>query len=306
MAFSLQRQIEGLGKIDKGIVQGCYLHPVLTLDAHNGACHGVSALEFRIRPWLDDGLPYQQRKNARNKEFFEDKEGYRWRSSIEKALESLPPGPRKTVVADRESDIYAVLVGLGRDLGVDYVIRSRIDRTLAEGAKLSAFLEDQRILDEMGMELPAAEGRSARRARLQLRYAQVELKKTESLTKKVLPAYWKTWVVRVCEAAPTVPKGEQPVSWTLLTSHPVETVAAAWQIVSFYKQRWNIDRTADAADLSPAQEPLPEVRVEPIVGLREDAETDGGGPDGGCQSAATGAGQGRAHRSVTIGCLSRA
>ena len=55
-AFSLQRQIEGLGKIDKGIVQGCHLHPVLTLDADKGACHGVSALEFRVRPWLDDGL----------------------------------------------------------------------------------------------------------------------------------------------------------------------------------------------------------------------------------------------------------
>lgn len=242
MAFSLRRQIEGLGKIDKGIVQGCYLHPVLTLDAHNGACHGVSALELRVRPWLDDGLTYQQRKNARNKEFFEDKESYRWRSSIEKALESLPTGPRKTVVADRESDIYAVLVGLGRDLGVDYVIRSRIDRTLTEGKKLSVILGSQPIQDEMDMELPATEGRSAHRARLQLRYAQVELRKTGSLTKNALPTCWKTWVVSVCEAAQTVPKGEQPVSWTLLTSHSLDTAEAAWKIVGFYKQRWNIEQ----------------------------------------------------------------
>lgn len=227
MAFSLRRQIEGLGKIDKGIVQGCYIHPVLTLDADHGACHGVSALEFRVRPWQDDGLTYQQRKNARNKEFFEDKEGYRWRSGIEKALESLPTGPRKTVVADRESDIYAVLVGLKQDLGVDYVIRSRIDRSLGEGSKLLTFIEHQPIQGERDMELPAAEGRSARRARLQLRYAQVELKKTESLTKSILPPFWKTWVVSVSEAAHAVPKGEQPVSWTLLTSHPTETAEAA-------------------------------------------------------------------------------
>lgn len=242
MAFSLQRQIEGLGKIDKGIVQGCYLHPVLTLDANDGACHGVSALEFRTRPWLDDGLTYQQRKNARNKEFFEDKEGYRWHSSIEKALQSLPTGPRKTVVADRESDIYAVLVGLVRDLGVDYVIRSRIDRTLTGGQKLSVLMEDQPAQDEMDMELPATDGRSARRARLHLRYAQVELRKTESLTKTALPICWGTWIVSVREAAQTVPKGEKPVSWTLLTSHPAETVEAAWQIVGFYKQRWNIEQ----------------------------------------------------------------
>jgi len=242
MAFSLQRQIEGLGKIDKGIVQGYYLHPVVTLDAHNGACHGVSALEFRVRSQADDGLTYQQRKNARNKEFFEDKEAYRWRSSIEKALESLPDSLQKTVVADRESDIYAVMVGLKQDLGVDYVIRSRIDRTLGKGSKLLAFMERQPVQAETQMELAATEGRSAHLARLQLRYAQVEFKQTESLTKKVLPTHWKSWVVSVCEVAQTVSKGEQPVSWTLLTSHPVDTVEEAWQIVEFYKQRWNIEQ----------------------------------------------------------------
>lgn len=242
MAFSLQRQIEGLGKVDKGIVQGYYLHPVLTLDARNGACHGVSALEFRVRSQADDGLTYQQRKKVRNKEYFEDKEAYRWQSSIEKALASLPLSPRKTVVADRESDVYAVLVGLRQDLGVDYVIRSRIDRALREGGKLTGFIEQQPVRAEIEMEMSATEGRSAHLARLQLRYAQVELSRTESRTKAPLPAHWRTWVVSVCEVAQTVPKGQKPVSWTLLTSHSVDTVEGAWQIVGFYKQRWNIEQ----------------------------------------------------------------
>ena len=125
MAFSLQRNIEGLGKVDKGIVQGFYLHPVLTLDSQTGACHVISALEFRVRSQEADGLTYPQRKAARNKEFFEDKEAYRWRSSIETALGNLPLSASKTVVADRESDIYAVLVGLKSDLGVDYVCNSQ-------------------------------------------------------------------------------------------------------------------------------------------------------------------------------------
>ena len=242
MAFSLQRQIEGLGKIDKGIVQGYYLHPVLTLDADNGACHGVSALEFRVRSQQGDGLTYLQRKSVRSREFYEDKEAYRWQSSIEKALASLPPSSRKTVVADRESDIYAVLVGLRQDLGVDYVIRSRIDRALTEGDKLLNFMRQQPVRAEIEMEMPATEGHSAHLARLQLRYAQVELNRTESRTKAPLPAHWKTWVVSVCEVAQTVPKGEQPVSWTLLTSHPVDSAEEAWRIVGFYKQRWNIEQ----------------------------------------------------------------
>ena len=204
MAFSLQRNIEGLGKIDKGIVQGFYLHPVLTLDSHTGACHGISALEFRVRSQEVDGLTYQQRKAVGNKKFFEDKEAYRWRSSIETALAHLPLSASKTVVADGESDIYAVLVGLKSDLGADYVIRSRVNRPLIEGEKLYEKVMGWPVEHEFEVDLPATDERSAHRARLQLRYGEVVMKKSEVRIKKEVPLTWSSWVVSVSELAETV------------------------------------------------------------------------------------------------------
>lgn len=242
LAFSMQRKIEGLGKVDKGIVQGYYLHPVLTLDADTGACHGVAALEGRVRPQQDDGLTYPQRRKVRDKECFEDKETYRWQSSIQKALQSLPATVDKTVVADREADIYALLVGLQQELGVDYVIRSRIDRTVTAGGKLSTVFASQPVQAQMELDLPASEGRGAHRALLQVRYGQVELKRTASPSRSALPPTWQTWVVWVQEADETVPKGQVPVSWVLLSSHPVTSIAQALRVIDFYKQRWNVEQ----------------------------------------------------------------
>ena len=242
MAFSLQRNIEGLGKIDKGILQGFYLHPVLTLDAHTAACHGISALEFRVRSQESDGLTYQQRKSARNKEFFEDKEAYRWRSSIETALGNLPLSASKTVVADRESDIYAVLVGLKSDLGVDYVIRSRINRPLIDGQKLYEKVLSWPVEHEFEVDLPPTDERSAHRARLQLRYGEVVMKKSEVRTKKQVPPTWSSGVVYVREVAETVVNHQKPVSWILMTSHPIPSSADALRIVDYYKQRWNVEQ----------------------------------------------------------------
>ena len=145
-------------------------------------------------------------------------------------------------MADRESDIYAVLVGLKSDLGVDYVIRSRINRPLIEGEKLYKKVMGWPVEHEFEVDLPATDERSAHRARLQLRYREVVMKKSEVRTKKELPATWSSWVVSVSELAETVVNHQKPVSWVLMTSHPIRSSANALQIVDFYKQRWNVEQ----------------------------------------------------------------
>ena len=44
----------------------------------------------------------------------------------------------------------------------------------------------------------------------------------------------------VREIAP--PKGVAPLSWLLLTTHPVTSVAAALEIVAWYRRRWLIEQ----------------------------------------------------------------
>lgn len=38
------------------------------------------------------------------------------------------------------------------------------------------------------------------------------------------------------------PVGQKPVYWRLLTTHPVETLAQALQVLAWYSQRWNIEQ----------------------------------------------------------------
>src|SRR5690606_23231147 len=38
------------------------------------------------------------------------------------------------------------------------------------------------------------------------------------------------------------PDGVEPLHWLLLTTHEVSTIAEAWQIVAWYKQRWVIEQ----------------------------------------------------------------
>ena len=110
MSFGLTRKIDNLGKVDKGQVKGFYLHPVLCLDAYNGACHGIASLEIFHHKKEEIQRTRKEVRAERSKIPFEDKEGYRWYSSIEKAIKNMQGQvTKKTVIADRESDIYGVL-----------------------------------------------------------------------------------------------------------------------------------------------------------------------------------------------------
>ena len=47
-------------------------------------------------------------------------------------------------------------------------------------------------------------------------------------------------VVEVSEPHP--PAGQEPLRWCLLTTHQVQSLDEAWQIVGWYKQRWTIEQ----------------------------------------------------------------
>ncbi len=56
IGFSLERAITGLGKVDKGFIQGFYIHAVVCMDAAHYGCHGIASVEFIHRPWPEQVL----------------------------------------------------------------------------------------------------------------------------------------------------------------------------------------------------------------------------------------------------------
>jgi hypothetical protein len=103
----------GLGKIDKGQLKGFYIHPVLAIDAVTNGCYGIASLEFVKRAFKEEILTRGQRGTIRNSTAFEEKESYRWFSSIKKALTQCVNAATKTVIADRD-------LGFKQALGIYY------------------------------------------------------------------------------------------------------------------------------------------------------------------------------------------
>jgi Transposase DNA-binding/Transposase DDE domain len=149
-------------------------------------------------------------------------------------------GCRPWFVADRETDNVHMLERL-TTMGALFTVRSSWNRRVegAEGAGL--LLDELRVLVPLHVfELKVAGGpkRTARRARMELRATAVTLvlrdKRTNGKSRVSCS------VVETREVG-TVPPGEKPLEWRLLTSYPVRSAADAVLVVRSYVQRWKVE-----------------------------------------------------------------
>jgi hypothetical protein len=224
----------GLGEVGRGgRARGLLLHAMLALDAESGACLGLVGGEVWTRRGRVD-TPHQRRPLA-------EKESRRWLATAERARDVLAGAGTVTVVADRESDIYAEWARLPGP-GFHLLARAMQDRPLAGGGKLFAAGRAFPVAASRTVELPATgPGRpAARRAELVLRFGPVALARPGRTVERDLPASVALTLVEVEEADP--PAGVEPVHWRLLTTHAVADAAAAWRVVGWYKARWTIEQ----------------------------------------------------------------
>jgi hypothetical protein len=143
------------------------------------------------------------------------------------------------VVADRESDIYAGWASLPGE-GFHLLSRVMHDRAVVGGGTLSSATAALSFVDTRSVDLLATPKRAARRAVLSLRFGSVEVLRPDGPDARNLPKTVSLRLVEVVERDP--PVGVEPVRWRLLTTHAVGDLAAAWQIVDWYRLRWIIEQ----------------------------------------------------------------
>jgi hypothetical protein len=222
----------GLGKIGKGGGRGVLLHAMLALDAGTGGCLGLVA----GRIWTRRG----RIKVAHQKRRTENKESHRWIATAEQSKRVLAAAAQVTVVADRESDIFAQWATTPEP-GFHLISRAMHDRRLATGEDLYAAAERFAFTAKRFVALPEREQkRKARPAWLSLRFGTVELARPRKTRDRNLPQSVSLTLVEVVER--DAPTGTEAVHWRLLTTHEVKDAAAAWQIVDWYKMRWTIEQ----------------------------------------------------------------
>jgi Transposase DDE domain len=250
---------------------GFIVHPNLLLDADDGRCLGLGALSI-----FDEWVAKGDQESVRQLETEEKKTG-RWIRAGKSVRARLKSARTLTHIADREADFYEMLLEFGqnRQKNEHLIVRVSEDRLLGhmegrgkakygpkpdekaqtgEGIEitfpyrslLSQLVERLPVQAKWTLQLPATPKRLARTAHVELRYARkVPLRRPTNLYKRTyqgaqLPLFIYVNVVDLVEILPPGAT-HAPMHWRIYTSHPLENIAQAQQIVQWYCWRWKIE-----------------------------------------------------------------
>lgn len=229
-------QMNGLGPIGTRKEVGFYIHPSLVIDALDGSILGLSDIYLWNRRF--DKVSKKERNYK--KQDIELKESYRWIERARISGKLLSEVPMITVVQDREGDIYQSFSELPLS-GLQLIIRSSISRKLKEGERLYEFIKTFSPAGSYIIDVNGSKKRQKRQAQVEIRYTKVQITRPEHLSGNKYPLVISLNFVQVKEKAESVPKGEKPIEWNLLTTHEVMSMQDAQQIAIWYSMRWLIE-----------------------------------------------------------------
>lgn len=223
----------GLGTVGNGTDLGVFLHPILALDAETHDCLGLIGADVYRRL---EGATIDRRHRT-----IEEKESYRWLRGVATAEHWLSQAAHITHIHDREGDIYEEWAR-PRAPHSDLLIRIAQDRKLDSGGLLFAAVDRLPVVHRFRLAVKAQPGkRKTRFAAVELRFGSVTIAPPAHLSPRHAPLPPVTLrVVDVREY--DAPPDETPLHWRLATTHEVNDVAMALQIVGWYRLRWNIEQ----------------------------------------------------------------
>jgi hypothetical protein len=203
----------------------------------DGAPVGVTSQQWWARASGKKRHDHAKRKAS-------EKETGHWLNAITETTDLFSKradAPRLWFVLDREADSRLCLGQLAELGGVYFTVRSSHDRRLVDDHAERFMVAEVRRREPLGfywIEVPGGHGRTARRARIVVRAATMTVRLRDQWTKKITPM--RLNVVEAREQG-TVPRGEPPIEWRLLTNAPIEDFADAAAVVFSYVQRWGIE-----------------------------------------------------------------
>jgi hypothetical protein len=232
--YTTKSDIEGLGPLNYEARHGLYLHPMIAVTPDR-LCHGLLKYQNVIREEGSLGTKPDPHRPI------EEKESIRWRNGYEHAssLQQDCPETRVVYVADREADFFELLAAADvtdEMPKAGFVIRSKYDRMLNGNKTLRETLVRAPVFGEVSFNIPAKGKRKARTVVQQLRVKRVTVKAPKHLEDETPVELTAVYAI---ERNP--PKGQDPITWLLLTSEPVTTESNAVAIVQWYLCRWQIE-----------------------------------------------------------------
>jgi hypothetical protein len=236
--FTSHPALAGRGRISRPGQYGILVHSVLAVSAT-----GVPLGLLHQQSWTRDPATTGKATTRRQRPSSE-KESQRWLDGQEATLAALPPELDVLTIADAEADIYDLLAAPRRD-GADILIRATHNRRLAteEEDALAYLWTTLGAAPRAGrhtITLGATPTRGEREAILHIRVQTVTIAPPHHHLKRAQCRPITVGAILVTEEEP--PAGVEAVSWRLLTTVPVSSLADALALVEAYTVRWLVER----------------------------------------------------------------
>jgi len=225
---------EELGPLSYGVkggagMRGLLAHSTVFQSALTGETVGLGDQVYWRREDSEQG-----KKHKRKQLDYEQKESFKWEYSISRVAERFVDYIKRIIfVLDRESDIYELLMYLiGNDLR--YVVRASWNRKLPESEQgIFDRISSSPLLGKVLISVPQKGGRQHRKTTLEIRSCTLTL--SPPIRNNSLPPVQ----LNVVQAQENI--GEDPISWILLTSEPVETLEEVLYVLRCYGLRWKVE-----------------------------------------------------------------
>lgn len=188
----------------------------------------------------------------RSKLPIEEKESLRWLTGYRLACELARDCPETQIVsvADREADLYDIFMEAEKQAqeptrSAEFIIRAKIPRSLPERDLETGPHAFKKVRDEVSksplrmtqmIDLPRTPKRDARQAKLEMRAICVTVKPPHA--RSSLPTV--TYNVVLVEEIDG-PGDDTDVSWLLITSLPIDSLADIQLVIDYYVARWTIE-----------------------------------------------------------------
>lgn len=243
---SILEKREGYGPQGNG-GNGLLLHSALAVDPDQGQPLGLLwqklwNREHLAKPPANETSKQKKQRRAEARKAkrarpFEDKESYRWVEAMIALEQDVAASTQVIHVFDREGDIAEVFDQVNELSHTGVVVRAAHNRSLEHDPhRLWEKLEAQPIAAYHAVDLPVTKTRKARKANLAVRFCRVQLRSPARLG---MDSQLQVYAVYADEV--DCPKGEEPVSWMLLTSESVTAVEQALTILRWYGYRWHVE-----------------------------------------------------------------
>jgi hypothetical protein len=233
--YTTHPEAQGLGYLQGLTIRGLLMHSTMLVTPQRVP---LGLIDQQV--WARSDAEFQVDRENRKALPTEVKESQKWLVSLEATahFQQRLGHTRLINVGDSEADIFD-LFRKARQLGQDILIRATTNRLVDHTEhSLRNFLRHQPVAGELLLQVQRHGTQPARKAQLEIRFAQVSIRAPQRRKKENLPSV-QLWAVFAQEVH--APAGVEAIDWLLLTTIPVDTFDQALTCMTWYSCRWVIE-----------------------------------------------------------------